>query len=46
MIHKIEAPLALAYREATDPEIKEELQKAIGFQHQMLYNIVRALGMS
>lgn len=46
MAHKIEAPLALAAREATDPEVKAELDKAVGFQHQMMYNIIRALGAS
>lgn len=46
LVHKLEAPLARAEREATDPEIKEALSQAVGFQHQVLYRVVRALGAS
>lgn len=46
LAHKIEAPLARAARNASSPEAKAELEKAVGFQHQMLYNIIRALGAS
>lgn len=46
LVHKLEAPLALAYRDATDPEVKQLLDEAIKFQHMTLYRIVSALGAS
>lgn len=45
-VHKLEAPLARAYREATDPEIRQLLDEAVKFQHMTLYRIVSALGRS
>jgi len=44
LVHKLEAPLAKAYREATDPEVKKLLDEAVKFQHMTLYRIVSALG--
>jgi transposase len=46
LVHKLEAPLAMAARDATNPEIKKALDEAVGFQHMVLYRIVTALGAS
>lgn len=46
LIHKLEAPLAKAEREATNPEAKKALEEAGSFQRRMLYRIVEALGAS
>jgi IS30 family transposase len=46
LVHKLEAPLAIAAREATDPEVKRLLDDAIYQQHRTLYRIVAALGVS
>lgn len=46
LVHKLDAPLALAAREATDPEAKTALEEAVKFQHMVLYRVVRALGAS
>lgn len=46
LIHKIETPLALAARAASDPEVKRLLNNAIYHQHKALDAIVEALGRS
>lgn len=46
LAHRLEAPLALAERQATDPEVKQELANAISLQHRVLYSVLRALGAS
>lgn len=46
LVHKLEAPLAIAAREATDPEVRKLLTEAIRSQHHTLDHIVRALGAS
>jgi transposase len=46
LVHKLDAPLAKAHREATDPEVKKLLDEAVKFQHMVLYRVVSALGAS
>lgn len=46
LVHKLEAPLAQAEREAIDPEVKKALEEAGSFQRRALYRIVEALGAS
>lgn len=46
LVHRLEAPLARAEREATDPEVQQLLDEAVKFQHMTLYRIVSALGAS
>jgi hypothetical protein len=46
LIHKLEKPLALASRNAGDPEIERLLNSAIYHQHKALDAIVEALGRS
>lgn len=46
LVHKLEAPLVRAEREATDPVIKKKLGEAIYDQHRVLYRVVEALGAS
>lgn len=46
LIHKLENPLALASRNASDPEIERLLNSAIYHQHKALDAIVEALGRS
>lgn len=46
LVHKLEAPLARAAREATDPKVRKLLTEAIRDQHHALDRIVSALGAS
>lgn len=46
LIHKLEGPLALAARNATDPEIERLLNSAIYHQHKAMDAIIEALGQS
>lgn len=46
LVHKLEAPLARAQREATNPEVRKLLTEAIRDQHHAHDRIVSALGAS
>lgn len=46
LAYKLEAPLALAQREASDPKVRKILTEAIRLHHKMLDDVVEALGLS
>ncbi len=46
LVHKLETSLALAERNAEDPEVRRLLTEALRYHHKAFDNVVSALGMS